>query len=152
MTLSEIIEKDYIAAYKAKDKTRLDTLRILKTAAKNRQVELMQSLQALSDEEYLTILLRQAKQRQESIDLYTNANRHDLADQEKAELEILREYLPKQLSENEINDIIENACAPHLADGIKAMGKIIQSIMGEYKGQVDGKAVSEAVKARLQNS
>lgn len=152
MTLSERVEKDYIIAYKAKDKNRLGTLRILKTAVKNRQVELMQSLQALCDEEYLTILLRQAKQRQESIDLYTAANRQDLADQEQIELEILREYLPKQLSESEVNDIIEKTCAPHLADGIKAMGKIIQTIMGEYKGQVDGKAISEAVKARLLNS
>ena len=152
MTISEQVEKDYLAAYKAKEKTRLNTLRILKTAAKNRQVELMQSLQALSDEEYLSIILRQTKQRQESIELYSKADRHDLAEQEQAELEILREYLPKQLSESEINDIIEKACAPHLADGIKAMGKIIQGLMSEYKGQVDGKAVSEAVKARLQNS
>jgi len=152
MTISEKIEKDYLTAYKAKEKTRINTLRLLKTAAKNRQVELMQSLQALSDEEYMTIILRQVKQRQESIDLYRKADRHDLADQEQAEFEILREYLPKQLSEDELNSIIEKACAPHLADGIKAMGKIIQNIMNEYKGQVDGKAVSEAVKARLQNS
>ena len=152
MTISEQVEKDYLAAYKAKETTKLNTLRILKTAAKNRQVELMQSLQALADDEYLNIILRQAKQRQESIDLYVTASRHDLAEIEKAELEILREYLPKQLSESEITAIIEKACAPHLTDGMKAMGKVIQGIMNDYKGQVDGKAVSEAVKARLQNS
>ena len=152
MTISEQVEKDYLTAYKSKETTRLNTLRILKTAAKNRQVELMQSLQALADDEYLNIILRQAKQRQESIDLYVTAKRHDLAEIEKAELEILREYLPKQLSEGEITAIIEKACAPHLAEGMKAMGKVIQSIMNDYKGQVDGKAVSEAVRARLQNS
>lgn len=150
MTLFETIEKDYISAYKAKEKTRLDTLRMLKSAAKNRQVELMQSKEPLSDDEYMSILLKQAKQRQESIDLYREANRHDLADQEQAELEIIRGYLPKQLSEEEITKIINDACAPHLADGMKAMGKIIQTIMASYKGQIDGKVVSEAVKARLQ--
>lgn len=150
MTLFETIEKDYINAYKAKEKTRLDTLRMLKSAAKNRQVELMQSKEPLSDDEYMSILLKQAKQRQESIDLYRDANRHDLADQEQAELKIIREYLPKQLSEDEIKQIINEACSSHLTEGMKAMGKIIQIIMGKYKGQIDGKVVSEAVKARLQ--
>ncbi len=152
MTIAEKVEKDYLAAYKAKEKTRLDTLRMLKTAAKNRQVELMKSLEPLEDEEYMGILLRQVKQRQESITLYREANRNDLADQEQAELDILREYLPKQLSEEELMEIVDKACAPFLADGMKAMGKVIQGIMGEYKGQVDGKAVSDAVKARLQQA
>ena len=65
-------------------------------------------------------------------------------------LEILQEYLPKQLTNDEINAIIEKACEPFLAEGMKAMGKVIKSIMDQYKGQVDGKFVSEAVKARLQ--
>lgn len=152
MSIAERIEKEYLDAYKAKDKNRLETLRLLKTAAKNRQVELKQSLIPLSDEEYMTVLLRQVKQRQESIELYRNANRHDLADKEQAELEILQEYLPKQLSEEELKDVIEKACQPYLAEGMKAMGKVIKSIMDEYKGQVDGKLVSEAVKARLQKA
>ena len=152
MSIAERIEKEYLDAYKAKDKNRLETLRLLKTAAKNRQVELKQSLIPLSDEEYITVLLRQVKQRQESIELYRNANRHDLADKEQAELEILQEYLPKQLSEEELKDVIEKACQPYLAEGMKAMGKVIKSIMDEYKGQVDGKLVSEAVKARLQKA
>lgn len=150
MSIAEKIEKDYVEAYKHKDKTRLETLRLLKTAAKNRQVELMQSLVPLSDDEYMSVLLKQVKQRQESIELYKNANRTDLADKEQAELEILQEYLPKQLTEEEVAKVIEEACAPYLAEGMKVMGKVIKSIMDAYKGQVDGKAVSEAVKARLQ--
>lgn len=150
MSIHEQIEKDYISAYKAKEKAKLDTLRLLKTAAKNRQVELKQSLEPLNDDEYMAVLLRQVKQRQESIELYTNANRSDLAENEQIELDILREYLPKQLTAEEFAEVIENAVAPFAADGMKAMGKIIQSIMGQYKGQVDGKMVSEAVKARLQ--
>ncbi len=152
MSLAETIEKDYLQAYKAKEKVKLDTLRMLKTAAKNRQVELKKPLEALSDDEYMAILLRQVKQRQESITIFTEANRQDLAEKEQSELEVLREYLPKQLSEQELAEIIEKACLPHLEEGMKAMGKIIQSIMSEYKGQVDGKAVSDAVKAYLQKS
>lgn len=152
MSIAERIEKEYIEAYKAKNKTKLDTLRLLKSAAKNRQVELLQTNKALSDDEYMTVLLRQVKQRQESIELYNQANRIDLASTEQAELEVLREYLPKQLSQKEIAVIIEDSVTPHIAEGMKAMGKIIQSIMEKYKGQVDGKAVSEAVKAKLQNT
>ena len=141
MSIAEKVEKDYLEAYKGKEKVRLETLRLLKTAAKNRQVELKQSLVPLSDEEYMTVLLRQVKQRQES---------NELADKEQAELEILQEYLPKQLTNEEINAVIEKACEPFLAEGMKAMGKVIKSIMDQYKGQVDGKFVSETVKARLQ--
>lgn len=150
MSIAERIEKDYVDAYKAKEKVRLETLRLLKTAAKNRQVELKQSLVSLSDDEYMSVLLRQVKQRQESIEVFRSAGRNELADKEQAELGILQEYLPKQLSEEEIHAIIEKACGPFLAEGMKAMGKVIKSIMDAYKGQVDGKFVSEAVKARLQ--
>lgn len=151
MTIAEQIEKEYIEAYKNKNKVKLDTLRLVKSAAKNRQVELLQTNTPLPNEEYLSVLLRQVKQRQESIELYTNANRTDLAANEQAELDVLRTYLPKQLSQEEIDVIIKEAVAPHLSEGMKAMGKIIQSIMEKYKGQIDGKAVSEAVKAKLQN-
>lgn len=150
MSIAERIEKDYIEAYKAKEKVRLETLRLLKNAAKNRQVELKQSLVPLSDDEYMSVLLRQVKQRQESIEVFRSAGRTELADKEQAELEILQEYLPKQLSEEEIHAIIEKACGPFLEEGMKAMGKVIKSVMDAYKGQVDGKFVSEAVKARLQ--
>ncbi|MFG6359567.1 MAG: GatB/YqeY domain-containing protein [Mailhella sp.] len=150
MSIAERIEKDYVDAYKAKEKVRLETLRLLKTAAKNRQVELKLSLVSLSDDEYMSVLLRQVKQRQESIEVFRSAGRNELADKEQAELEILQEYLPKQLSEEEIHAIIEKVCGPFLAEGMKAMGKVIKSIMDAYKGQVDGKFVSEAVKARLQ--
>jgi hypothetical protein len=82
--------------------------------------------------------------------VYKSAGRNELADKEQAELEILQEYLPKQLTKDEIDALIEKACEPFLAEGMKAMGKVIKSIMDTHKGQVDGKLVSEAVKARLQ--
>lgn len=147
MSIAEKIEKDYLEAYKAKDKVRLGTLRLLKTAAKNLQVELMRPL---TDADYMDVLLKQAKQRQDSIEQYTAAKRADLAGQEAAELAVLREYLPQPLSADELRDAVEKAVPPLLGEGMKAMGKAMQAIMAEYKGRVDGKAVSDAVKARFQ--
>lgn len=148
MSIAETIEKDYLAAYKAHDKVRLGTLRHIKTAAKNLQVELMRPL---TDEDYMDVLLRQGKQRQDSIEQYRNAKRDDLADMEAAELEVIRDYLPKPLGPEELAQVVDKAVAPFLAEGMKGMGKAIQAIMGEFKGRVDGKAVSDMVKARLQN-
>ena len=147
MTTAEKIEKDYLEAYKAKDKVRLGTLRLLKTAAKNLQVELMRPL---TDADYMDVLLKQAKQRQDSIEQYTAAKRLDLAEQEAAELAVLREYLPQPLTQEELLEIVDKTVTPLLGEGMKAMGKAMQSIMAEYKGRVDGKAVSDAVKAHFQ--
>ena len=141
MYLTTRIEQDYIAAYKAKDALRLGVLRLLKTAAKNLQVELMRPV---TDEELATVVQKQAKQRQDSIEQFTAANRPDLAEKEAAELSILKDYLPEPLSEEELAAAIDAAVT-----NMSGMGKVIQSVMGDYKGRVDGKAVSAAVKARL---
>ena len=146
MSLTTRIEQDYITAYKAKDALRLGVLRLLKTAAKNLQVELMRPV---TDEDLAGVIQKQAKQRQDSIEQYTAANRKDLADKEAAELVILKEYLPEQLSEAELTAAIDAAIAALGVTGMSGMGKVIQSVMGEYKGRVDGKAVSTAVKSRL---
>ena len=141
MSLTTRIEQDYIAAYKAKDALRLGVLRLLKTAAKNLQVEL--------DEELASVVQKQAKQRQDSIEQFTAANRPDLAEKEAAELSILKDYLPEPLSEEELAAAIDAAIAALGVTNMSGMGKVIQSVMGDYKGRVDGKAVSAAVKARL---
>ncbi len=149
MPIADRIEKDYIEAYKSGDKVKLATLRLVKTAAKNRQVEL---LRPLTDDDYMDVLVKQAKQRQDSIEQYLAAKRQDLADTENAELDVLRGYLPQTLSQEELDAAIEAAVAPLLGEGMKAMGRAIQAIMTEYKGRVDGKAVSDAVKARFQRA
>ena len=149
MSFAEQIEKDYIQAYKAKDQVRLGTLRLLKTAAKNKQVELMRPLE---DDDYMNVILRELKQRQDSIEQFTAAGRADLAEKEAAEAAVLQAYLPAQLSEEELAEVVEKTCAPLLEGGMKNMGKAISAIMAEYKGRVDGKAVSAAVKARLQHA
>ena len=86
----------------------------------------------------------------DSIEQYAAANRSDLAEQEAAELAVLREYLPQPLTEEELLDVVEKTVKPLLGEGMKAMGKAIQAIMAEYRGRVDGKAVSDAVKVRFQ--
>ena len=149
MSIADQIDKDYIQAYKAKDQVKLGTLRLLKTAAKNRQVELMRPLE---DDDYMNVLLREVKQRQDSIEQYNAAGRADLAEKEAAEVAVLQAYLPAQLSEEELAEVVEKTVAPLLDGGMKNMGRAISAIMAEYKGRVDGKAVSAAVKARLQQA
>jgi uncharacterized protein YqeY len=146
MTLQEQIEKDFLAAYKAKEEVRVAVLRMLKTAAKNRQVELMRPL---SDEEVLEVIARQVKQRQESIDQFSQAGRTEMAEREAAEMVVLKAYLPVQLSAEETAAAVDAAIAETGASSAKEMGKVMQAVMAKHKGRIDGKAVNEIVKARL---
>ena len=146
MSLTEQIEQDYIAAYKQKEMVRVGVLRLLRTAAKNLQVELMRPI---TEEELATVIQKQAKQRQDSIEQYTAANRKDLADKEAAELVILQGYLPAQLTAEELAAAIDAAVLELGVTNMSGMGKVMQAVLGQYKGRVDGKAVSAAVKARL---
>ena len=149
MCLSEQIYNEYIQPYKAKDAVRLTVLRLLKTAVKNKLVDLRRPGGSLSDEEMLDVIIKEGKQRQDSIEQYTAANRADLAEKEAAELRILQEYLPKALSPEELAEIIETTVTELQAATPKDMGRVISAVMGSYKGRVDGKALSEAVKKRL---
>ena len=151
MTLSERIEKDYISAYKAKEQAKLNVLRLLKTAAKNLLVELKRNHEMLDDTEMLDVILRQAKQRQDSILQFTDAGRQDLANKEATELAILQEYLPKALSQEELKEVISQAIEETHAQSPKDMGKVMNYIMATYKGRVDGKSLSDTIRKRLSN-
>jgi len=146
MTLLSRIEKDYIASYKAKKELRVAVLRMLKAAVKNRQVELMRPLE---DDEVLEVVVRQGKQRNDSIEQFRAANRDDLAEKEAAELEILQEFMPTALSPEELEKVVDQAVASLGASSMKDMGKVMNTVMGEYKGRVDGKALSALVRSRL---
>ena len=146
MNLSKQIEKDYISAYKAKNNVLLTVLRLLKTVAKNLQVEL---LRPLTDEDLLGLIHKQAKQRMDSIEQFTAAGRMDLADKEQAELVLLQAYLPTQLSDEELAAAVDKALATLGSVDMKAMGTVIQTVMAAHKGQVDGKQLSQLVRARL---
>ncbi len=149
MSLYERIERDYLEAYKARDQQRLDVLRLLKTAVKNRQVELKQSLTPLDDAAMLDLIGRQAKQRQDSIEQFTGAGREDLAAKEAAEMAILKTYLPEALSPEALEAAVDAAIAAVGATSMKQMGAVMQAVMSAHQGQVDGKSLSALVRARL---
>lgn len=146
MNLTEQIEHDYIAAYKAKDSVRLTVLRLLKTAAKNLQVEKMRPVE---EAEMLDLVAKQVKQRRDSIEQFRAASREDLAVKEEAELVVLQDYLPQPLSAEELNEAVEEAVTASGAKGPQDMGKVMQAIMAKHKGRVEGKVLSDTVKARL---
>lgn len=150
MSLASRIDKEYIEAYKARQTARVETLRLLKTALKNRLVELSRPRGELGDDEVMDVIIKQAKQRKDSIEQYNAANRPDLAAKEETELEILRAYLPQTLSGEELASVIEEAIAAVGAREPRDMGKVMSHIMAARKGRVDGKTLSAAVKARLE--
>lgn len=146
MSIKGRIESDYIVAYKAKDTVRLAVLRLLKTAVKNREVEL---LRPASDDDCLELIVRQIKQRKESIDQYVKHGRPDLAEVEQAELGVLVDYMPQPLGDEELAQAIETLIRETGAAGPKDMGKVMQALTAAYKGRYDGKKASDAVRARL---
>lgn len=146
MSLAVAIEKDFLAAYKAKDQLKVSVLRMLKAALKNRQVEL---LRELSDEDVLAVIARQVKQRQESVEQFTSAGRADLAGREAAEQAVLESYLPARLGEAELAALVAEAVAETGATGMKDMGRVMQLLLAKVAGRADGKLVSQLVRARL---
>ena len=146
MSLLARIEQDYITAYKAKDALRLSVLRLIKAAFKNLAVD---KRREITEEEAVDILLKQAKQRQDSITQFEAGGRQDLADKEKAELALIREYMPVFLEGDALAAVVDAAIAKVNAASPADMGKVIGAIMAEHKGKVDGKAVSDMVRAKL---
>lgn len=146
MSLSERIEKDYVAAFKAKKTDEVAVLRMLKAAVKNKQVELRREL---ADNEILDVVAKQVKQRQESIDQFRAAGRIDLAEIEERELVVLRTYLPTALSAAELEEAVVSTIQALGASGMKDMGRVMSAILGEHAGRVDGKDLSALVRARL---
>ena len=146
MSLSARIEKDYVTAFKAKKTDEVAVLRMLKAAVKNKQVELRREL---ADNEILDVVSKQVKQRQESIDQFRAAGRIDLAEIEEREHLILRAYLPTALSPAELEAAVASTIQTLGVSDMKDMGKVMNAIMGEHAGRVDGKELSALVRAKL---
>jgi uncharacterized protein YqeY len=146
MSLSARIEKDYVTAFKAKKTDEVAVLRMLKAAVKNKQVELRREL---ADNEILDVVAKQVKQRQESIDQFRAAGRIDLAEIEEREHLILSAYLPTPLSTAELEAAVAATIQTIGASGMKDMGKVMNAILGEHAGRVDGKELSALVRAKL---
>jgi uncharacterized protein YqeY len=147
MSLEQALTADIVAAMKAKDQTRLTALRMLKTALTNKSIE---RGRALDGAEELQVVSTLVKQRKDSIEQFTRGGRQDLADKEQAEITILNGYLPASASDEEVAAAVDAAVAETGATSAKDMGKVMKAVMAALAGKtVDGKKVSEAVKARL---
>jgi len=152
MNVKETILADLVAAMKAKDPKRLQVLRSLKAKLLEKEIEQRSGGKAeLTNEEALTVLLKAAKQRKESIDQYSAGNRLDLVEIEKLELEIIESYLPAPMSNEEILKLIDIQITNVGATGMQDIGKVMGPIMGKLKGKADGSIVNRLVKERLES-
>jgi uncharacterized protein YqeY len=146
MSLKERLQEDWKQALKAKDKFRADTISMAKAAVL--QVEKTDGLK-LEDEQIIEVLAREVKQRREAILEFEKGNRQDLVDKHNAEIEILFEYLPQQLTEEEILVLIQVAAVEVGANSIKDMGRVMQVLAPRITGRADGKLVSQMVREHL---
>jgi uncharacterized protein len=149
MTLNDQIQKDITTAMKARDEARLSTLRMVKTALKNREIEKMAPL---DDKESLQVLSTLIKQRKESVEQFTKGGRQEMADKEAAEIALIETYMPKAAGEAEmvagVKAVIDEMGSPTMKD----MGAVMKNAMARFAAagmRVDGKVVSEVVKKEL---
>ena len=147
MSLEEKIGKDYVQAMKDRNSLRSSTLSFLRAQIKNVRIE--KKADKVEDAEVIAVIKKQVKQRQESIEQYKNGGRQDLADKEAAELVILREYLPQEMTEDKVKAIVAETIKELGAQSIKDMGKVMKATLDKVQGQADSKVVSEVVKNSL---
>ena len=147
MTIVEKVERDLVAAMKAREELRLSVLRMMKSALKLKQVELTRPLE---DSEALAILRTLLKQRHESAEQFRKGGREELAAKEEAEIKIVEEYLPAAASDEEIAAAVTAAIAETGAAGAKDLGKVMKAAMVKLAGKnVDGKRVNEKARALI---
>ena len=146
--------KSYLdASIKKKDDLSVSTVRLIIAAIKDRDIEYRAKNEAneINDSEILNLLQNMIKQRNASIEMYIQGKRDDLVKIEEDEIKIISNFLPEQLSENEINDIITNSIRSSEAKSIRDMGKVINLIKEEYNGKMDFEVVSKIIKSKLLN-
>jgi uncharacterized protein len=140
--LSEQIRADLTEAMKARQAERTSTLRMLQSAMKYEQIAVGHEL---SDEETMVVIRKSIKQRQDSVEQFTKGNRPELAAKESAEIEILRRYMPPELSDAELESGLREIIASTGAQSKKDMGKVMKEATARYKGRADGKKIQEIV-------
>ena len=146
MAVKEQLDLELKQAMRDKDALKLSVIRMLKSAIKYREIEL---IKPLDDAGVLAAISSEIKRRKDSVEQYTAGNRKDLADKEEAELKLLQAWLPAQLGEEELKKLVEAAVQKSGAQGPKDMGAVMKLLMPDTQGKADGKVVSELVKARL---
>jgi len=146
MSFRKIVETELMTAAKQQDKVRLSTLRLVKSALHNKEIDLHREL---NETEVLQLLSSMVKQRKDSIEQFSRGGREDLVQKEEQELQIIQAYMPQQLSEEVLDAEIEKAIQEVQASSVKDMGKVMKVLMPRITGKADGKAVNERLKAKL---
>ncbi|ADI26036.1 GatB/YqeY domain-containing protein [Geobacillus zalihae] len=147
MSLLDRLNDDMKQAMKNKEKEKLSVLRMLKAALQNEAIKLGKS--PLSEDEELTVLSRELKQRKDSLQEFENAGRSDLVEKVKTEIEIVQSYMPTPLTEDELRDLIEQTIKEVGASSKADMGKVMGAIMPKVKGRADGSLVNKLVQQQL---
>ncbi|MFD0692820.1 GatB/YqeY domain-containing protein [Paenibacillus sp. GCM10027628] len=146
MSLSERLNEDMKQAMKSQDKFKLSVIRMVRSTIKNSEIDLKRTL---DDNEVLDVLTREIKQRKDSLQEFEKAGRDDLADNLRAELVILAEYMPQQLSEEEVKAIVQQTIQQVGASSKADMGKVMTALMPQVKGRADGKLINQLVQQQL---
>ncbi|MFA6594090.1 MAG: GatB/YqeY domain-containing protein [Candidatus Buchananbacteria bacterium] len=148
--LDQQINEAFLTAYKAKNESLVSTLRLLKSAIANKKIEkLIPKEEPLSDEDVLAVLKSEVKKRQDSIVSYKQGNREELAAKEQAEIDLIAKFLPEQLSEDQVRELVKKVIAEQGNPGPAGFGKIMGAVMAAAKGAADGTVVSRIVKEEL---
>ncbi len=148
MSLKQRLQDDLKHAMREKDDLRKRTIRMALAEIKNKEID---ARGELSDADVAAVLQKEAKRRRETLDELVQVDRPDLVASEQAELEVLVEYLPKQLSRDDIADLARQVIAELNAEGPQQMGQVMRSLMSQLKGQADGKLVNQIVRELLSN-
>ena len=146
MSLEERLVNEMKEAMKSNDKLRLSTIRMIRSAVKNKEIEQRQKLQ---DEDIQRVIQGMMRRGEESLEQFRSGGRMDLVEKESKELEILRSFLPQSLSQEEILRIIDQSIEEAEASSLKDLGKVMKSVMPKLQGKADGKLVNQLVKERL---
>jgi len=149
LSLEEVIFNDMKKALKGNEKLKLSTLRLIRAAIKNAEIS---KKDKLNENEVIAIVANNLKKLEESLDIFTKGQRPKLADKAKKEIEIVKEYLPEQLSEEEIKKIVEKTFVKYEFKGLQDIGPAMREIMPQLKGKADGKIVNKMVRGLLESS
>lgn len=147
MTLKQKLQEDLKTSMKNKDTLRKSVITLIRSSIK--QVEVDKRIE-LNDDDVIDIISKQLKQRNDSLEQFLDAGREDLVEETRSEIEVLKEYLPQQLSEEELNEIVKQTISEVGATSMKDMGKIMSVIKPKIKGRADGKLINKLVKENLQ--
>ena len=154
MDILKKINEDLVTSMKSKEEgsgLRTSTLRMMKSAIKNAEIA-KRGKGELTEEDIMDVLSTMVKQRKESVEQYSKANRNDLAEKENKEINIIQVYLPEQLSPEEVDEIIKSTIQEAGITGMKDMGRLMKELMPKVKGKADGKLVSRSVKEILEKT